>query len=121
MRQQRDRTSVLEDLIKVATRIPWWMDLVIAVFAYIGFHLWHVHFLHEMNQIDNAAPDPVSKNPGVAINNAVSEGISRGGIVVGNIVTEVFQYVVPVLFVMGSISSAIREKKMKRRKPDEIV
>ena len=57
-------------------------------------------------------------NPAAAIPNAVNAGLARGGIVVGNIATEVFQYAVPVLFVMGSISSAIREQKMKRRKWD---
>jgi len=46
--QRRGRTSLLEDLLNLATRLPWWMDLMIAVFAYIGFHLWHVHFLHEI-------------------------------------------------------------------------
>ncbi|MHB8316787.1 MAG: hypothetical protein ACYDCW_13790 [Acidithiobacillus ferrivorans] len=91
---------------------------MIAVFAYIGFHLWHVHFLHEMNPMNEPVPVPVpvAANPAAAIPNAVNTGLARGGIVVGNIATEVFQYAVPGLFVMGSISSAIREQKMKRRK-----
>lgn len=61
---QRGRPSLFEDLLNIATCISWWMDLMIAVFAYIGLHLWHVHFLHEMNQINNAVPAPVSKNTG---------------------------------------------------------
>lgn len=114
--QQRSRTSLFEDLLNLAARLPWWIDLMIAVFAYIGFHLWHVHFLHEMRQLNK--PIPVSTNPAAAIPNAVNAGMTRGGIVVGNMVTEVFQYAVPGLFVIGSISSAIREQKMKRRKWD---
>ncbi|MBU2760078.1 hypothetical protein [Acidithiobacillus sulfurivorans] len=116
--QKRGRTSLFEDLLTMATRLPWWMDLMIAVFAYIGFHLWHVHFLHEMNQMNESVPVPVATNPAAAIPNAVNTGMARGGIVVGNIMTEVFQYAIPALFVMGSISSAIREQKMKRRKWD---
>ena len=113
--QRRGRTSLFEDLLNLATRLPWWMDLMMAVFAYIGFHLWHVHFLHEMNPINKPVPVPVVANPAAAIPNAVNAGLARGGIVVGNIVTEVFQYVAPRLLVMGSISSAIREQKMKQR------
>ena len=60
--QQRGRTSLLEDLLNLATRLPWWMDLMIAVFAYIAFHLWHVHFLHEMNPINEPVPVPVVAN-----------------------------------------------------------
>jgi len=114
--QQRGRTSLFEDLLNLATRLPWWMDLMMAVFAYIGFHLWHVHFLHEINTLNE--PVPVVANPAAAIPNAVNTGLARGGIMVGNIATEVFQYAVPGLFVMGSISSAIREQKMKRRRWD---
>ena len=119
--QQRGRTSLFEDVLNLATRLPWWMNLMIAVFAYIGFHLWHVHFLHEMNQMNEPpAAVPVAANPAAAIPNAVNAGMAHGGIVVGNIVTKVFQYAVPGLFVMGSISSAIREQKMKRRKWDRM-
>ena len=116
--QHRGRTSLFEDLIHLATRLPWWIDLMIAVFAYIGLHLWHMHFLHEMHQLNKPIPVPVATNPAAAIPNAVNAGMARGGIVVGNIMTEVFQYAVPGLFVIGSISSAIREQKMKRRKWD---
>ena len=87
-----------------------------AYIPYIGFNLWHVHFLHELNPINAPVPVPVVTNPAAAIPNAINAGLARGGIVVGNIATEVFQYAVPGLFVMGSISSAIREQKMKRRK-----
>ena len=116
--QRRGKTFLLEDLLILATRLPWWMDLMIAVFAYIGFHLWHVHFLHEMNPINAPVPAPVAANPAAAIPYAVNAVLAHGGIVVGNVATEVFQYAVPGLFVMGSISSAIREQKMKRRKWD---
>ena len=73
---------------------------MMAVFAYIGFHLWHVHFLHGMNPMNEPVPVPVAANPAAAIPNAVNAGLARGGIVVGNIATEVFQYAVPGLFVM---------------------
>jgi hypothetical protein len=33
--QQRGRTSLFEDLLNLATRLPWWMDLMMAVFAYM--------------------------------------------------------------------------------------
>jgi hypothetical protein len=89
--QQRGRTSLFEDLLNLATRLPWWMDLMIAVFAYIGFHLWHVHFLHEMNPINEPVAVPVAANPAAAIPNAVKAGLARVGIVVGNVATEVFQ------------------------------
>lgn len=118
--QRHNRTSLVEDLLNLATRLPWWMDLLLAVFVYFGFHLWHIHFLHEMNQLNAPVPPPATTNPITAIPNAVNTGIAHGGILFGNIATGVFQYLVPVLFVLGSISSAIREQRMKRRQGDNM-
>lgn len=98
----------------LATRLPWWMDLLLAAFAYIGLHLWHGHFLSEMNQVTSPVSFPAKANPATAIPDAVNIGLDHGVIVVGSIFTQVFQYVVPALFVLGGIASAIREQKLKR-------
>lgn len=75
-----------------------------------------LNFRHEMNPINESVPVSDVANPAAAIPNTANSGLVRGGIVVANIATEVFQYVVPGLFVMmGNISSAIREQKMKRK------
>lgn len=112
--QRHSRISVAEDLLSLATRLPWWMDLLLAVFAYVGLHLWHGHFLSEMDQVTSPALIPAKANPATGITDAVNAGLDHGVIVVGSIFTQVFQYVVPALFVLGGITSAIREQKLKR-------
>ena len=88
------------------------MDLLLAVFAYVGLHLWHMHLVQEMNHIN--APAPANANPLTALPYAVNAGLAHGMILFGIIATEVFQYLVPVLFGLGGIASAIREQKLKR-------
>ena len=112
--QRRSRTSVVEDLLSLATRLPWWVDLLLAVFSYVGLHLWHGHFLSEMKQATSSVSIPAKTNPSTVITDAVNTGLDHGLIIVGSIFTRVFQYLVPVLFVMGSITSGIRDQKMKR-------
>jgi hypothetical protein len=89
------------------------MDLLLAVFSYVGLHLWHGHFLSEMNQVTSPVSIPAKTNPATEITNAVNTGLDHGLIMVGSIFTQVFQYLVPVLFVMGGIASGIREQKVK--------
>ncbi|MBU2718150.1 hypothetical protein HF563_01800 [Acidithiobacillus ferridurans] len=50
--QQHGKTFLFEDMLTLATKLPWWMDWMMAIFAYIGFHLWQAYFLHEINPIN---------------------------------------------------------------------
>lgn len=116
--QRHSRTSIVEDLLSLATRLPWWMDLLLALFAYFGLHLWHIHLLQSINHINSSVPMPANANPLTALPHAVNAGLAHGIILFGSIATEIFQYLVPVLFVLGSIASVIREQKLKRTKRD---
>lgn len=88
---------------------------MLAVFAYVGFHLWHGHFLSEMSQVTTpSVPVPAKTDPATGITDAVNTGLDHGLTVVGNIFTQVFQYLVPALFVLGGVASGIREQKLKR-------
>lgn len=44
---RRNQTSTLEDMLTLASRIPWWIDLILLVVSYVGLHLWHAALVHQ--------------------------------------------------------------------------
>nr|RNF71050.1 hypothetical protein EC580_01715 [Acidithiobacillus sulfuriphilus] len=102
---RRRNTSLVEDLLNMASRIPWWMDAIVAALSYIGLHLLYVH----LGRL-TAFPPPVPKsgvNPLTAATSAVHSAFGHAWIIVGRIFSGVFQYAMPVLFVLGGIVSLV--------------
>lgn len=93
----RKKQSLLEDLIDIAARLPWKAGLVLALIAYLGFHY--------------AATLPVVP---VATTDLKNYSQSIGGSVGRQLLitfSSIFQYVVPLAFLIGSVISFIRGRR----------
>ena len=91
---RRRRTSLIEDLIEIASRLPWWVSLLIAVGSWLILH-----------PIADKSPDPLKGAHQV------------GPFMVGQIFrTFAFfgQFVLPVVFVIGAIGSVLARAERRR-------
>ncbi len=109
-RPQRSRryTSTMEDLLTIASRIPWWINLILIVVSYVGLHLWHAHLADLVHLYEQPAPPPKLANPMDAVTVGVHTAIARAPVYVGAILTEILQYLFPVIFFLGGTVSLIR-------------
>lgn len=85
----RRRTSAFEDLLEIASRLPWWLGLVLAGVCYVWLH--HV------------ATEPMTTGPADLKN--------MGGLMVGMYwrgFATAFQYILPAVCVLGAAVSAYR-------------
>ncbi|MFU6993186.1 restriction endonuclease [Pseudomonas paraeruginosa] len=91
---RRRRTSLIEDLIEIASRLPWWVSLLIAVGSWLILH-----------PIANTQPD-VPKDLHQMGQSAVGQLIR----------TFAFfgQFVLPAVFVIGAIGSVLARAERKR-------
>lgn len=87
----RTKTGFLDDLLDIASMLPWWIDLLIAVLSYFG--------LHNLTLIDV----PIVPQP------------SKMGDLLTSQLTKTFasigQYLIPFIFTLGSFISFFRRKK----------
>ncbi len=91
---RRRRTSLIEDLIEIASRLPWWVSLLIAVGSWLILH-----------PIADKSPDTLKGAHQV------------GSFMVGQIFrTFAFfgQFVLPAVFVIGAIGSVLARGERKR-------
>lgn len=93
----RKRSSVLEDLMEIASNLPWKVGVGLAVVAYLVLHYF-------------ATKTPLTTNPVElkAMGNTVVDGVFSG---VGVMLAGVLQYVVPLALLIGAGASAIRSKR----------
>jgi restriction system protein len=87
----RRKQGVLLDLVEVATRWPWWVGLVLAVLAYIGFHA--------LAGISIPPPKTINDFGG----STVRQMFKVGGMLL--------QVLVPLALVLGALVSAIKQKR----------
>ena len=90
----RRKTSVIEDLIDVASRLPWWLGLTLAAISYFGLH-WYAN-----------KPLPAAANVNLMGEVAVS-AIWHGFAMFG-------QYLLSFAFVAGAGLSAWKARKRSR-------
>lgn len=91
---RRSKTSPFEDLIFIASRLPWWVSLLIAFAAWLFFH--------------SVATSPAP---------AVASTKQLGEMMVGQMFrtfSMFLQYIVPAAFVFGSIASVIGRSKRRK-------
>ncbi len=100
------KTSIMEDLLTLATRLPWWMDIFIAILSYVVFHMLYLHIASVVATLDS--PPAHVANPVTAAVNSAFPAAFR---VVGKIFTGVFQYLLPVIFLLGGVASFFRRRK----------
>jgi restriction system protein len=89
---RRYRQSPLEDLIEIASYLPWWVSILLAIISYL--------ILHSL-AIDDAITDIQGiKKTSEIMTHAVTKGILTG-----------MQYIIPIAFTGGAIVWAIKRRK----------
>lgn len=91
----RRKTSLFEDLIGVAGKLPWWVSAVLAVVSYLVLHA----IASRPVMTANVAPGQLGA--------AAASGMATG-------LTTLLQYVLPATFGLGAIMSAIAAAKDKQ-------
>lgn len=82
---RRRRTSAFEGMIELASRLPWWLSLILALASYLFLHAYAI------------SPAPRVIDPHQMASNLISSmfrGLATGG-----------QYFLPLIFVFGAIGS----------------
>lgn len=95
----RKKTSPLEDLMDVTAALPWQVGVVLAVIAYAGLHYF-------------ATRAQLTTNPAElkAIGKTVGDSVVHG---VGTTLASVFQYILPLVFLLGSWVSFSRRRRQR--------
>lgn len=117
-RYRSSRSSTIGDLLTLASRIPWWLDLVLLLVSYVGFHMWHIHLLAKTSSANTMVQPSHSISPQANLKNAIQHGFANGFVFVGVIFTEVFQYLIPVVFFIGGLVSFFRDRGVRSRERD---
>lgn len=91
---RRRRKSEIEDLIDIASILPWWLGLSIAVLSYV--------LLHPLAE----TPVPTATSPG-DIAGPITAQVIRTGAMIG-------QYFLPIIFVFGAGASALKAYRNKK-------
>lgn len=92
---RRRKTSAFDDLIHIASRLPWWLSLLIAFVAWFLLHSYAI------------SPPPVVTADPKQLGQLMAGSAFRG-------IAMLLQYLVPAAFVLGAIGSVIA--RAKRRK-----
>jgi len=85
------REGLLDVLIAIATKLPWWLSLVLAAASYAG--------LHYIAVADTPTPTTMK---------AIGEIVIRAGT---KTVASIFQYVLPIAFIVGAVLSVSGKSK----------
>jgi len=89
----RRRTSLAEDLVELAALLPWWAGVLLALVSYL--------LLHRMAVQPLAVP-PGANQVGAIIGASMGRAAASAG-----------QYVLPCIFMLGAVVSALGRHKRK--------
>jgi restriction system protein len=89
------RTSTIEELLNMTSKLPWWLGVVLALTSYL--------------LLDYFSGEKVAPSPGI-------QGIEPDFIlgIIGGTFAGILKYVLPAVFLAGSTVSAISRAKRKR-------
>lgn len=93
----RKKQSPLEDLVDIAAHLPWKAGLVLALIAYLGFH--YAASLPMM---------PIATTDLKSYNQSIGHSVGRQLLIT---ISSIFQYVVPLAFLVGSAVSFFRGRR----------
>ena len=93
----RKKSSVLDDLVDIAAQLPWQAGVGLAVIAYFILHYF-------------ATRAPLTMNPAElkALGKTMGDSMTHG---LGTMLASVFQYIVPLAFLVGSFVSFSRRRR----------
>jgi len=92
---RKRRTSPLEDLIELASLLPYWLSLVIAVATYLFFHSFAIADIQPVIKTGSAMPENI-------------------GLILFWSIAVALQYLVPAAFVLGAIVSGFKAFQGRR-------
>ena len=102
--------SAAELLLTLASRIPWWIDLLLALGAYVGFGLLREHLVLQVGaSIQNSAATHAAP-PVVA---AVNSTLVHAWIPVAEIFASAFRYLISAFFLIGGLVSLFSKRAAK--------
>jgi restriction system protein len=88
------RRSLFDDLMAVTAKFPWWVGIVLAVIAYIGFHAFATR------------PNPMTPQNVAGLGEFARHRLWKT-------IATFLQYVPPAGFLFGAVGSLIRRRKNK--------
>ncbi|MHB1700859.1 MAG: hypothetical protein ACYCSN_12170 [Acidobacteriaceae bacterium] len=97
----------------MASRIPWWADVLLAAGAYVLFGLLDAHLAqHVAVAVSNDAPVAHSAMPVTA---AVNTALAHAWVPAMEIFAKAFQYLIPAFFLIGGLVSFFKSRGSNRR------
>ncbi|MDD2337742.1 MAG: restriction endonuclease [Geobacteraceae bacterium] len=90
----RDKNSLIEDLFEIASKLPWWADVLLALVSYLALHIY------------SASPVGTLTGPG-QMGTIVVKSFARTLATFG-------QFIFPFVFLLGAIISFINTRKQKQ-------
>ncbi len=108
----RQTPSTAELLLTLASRIPWWADVLLAVGAYVLFGLLDAHLTQ---QVAAAVPNNIAAHAAMPVAAAVNTALAHAWMPVMEIFTKAFQYLIPVFFLIGGLVSFFKSRGSNRR------
>jgi restriction system protein len=93
MAKRGQRKGVADDLLAIATKLPWWVSLVIAAIGFFGLH------------------GLASQPPATATSMNDIGSVAVGGLL--RTLAWIGQFIVPLIFVVGAVASALGQKKRR--------
>jgi len=93
-RRKKQRQSLFEELFEIATKLPWWVGVVLAAVAYFVLHHYAVMEI------------TVTAGAG-GVGSGLVKGVFKG-------LASVLQYILPLVCLVGALVSAISQAKNKQ-------
>ena len=100
--------SAAELLLTLASRIPWWIDLLLALGAYIGFGLLREHLVL---QIGASIPNSAAAHAAPPVVTAVNSALAHAWVPVAEIFASAFRYLIPAFFLIGGLVSLFKTRR----------
>ena len=91
MARRSERKGVVDDLLAIAARLPWWASLIVAVVSFV--------FLHRI-----AGQDVGTATSTTDIGAVAARGLFQT-------LANIGQYIVPLIFTVGAVVSVLGQRK----------
>lgn len=104
MRLRKGRRTRFSRIMDMLALFPWWASVLIAFFSYLTLHDLSLFFAHSL-------VTPVAHGPGGPLVAALGPRLVGNSMGYG--LTHFFQYILPLLFVIGAFYSVIRGRQAR--------
>ncbi|WP_112484324.1 hypothetical protein [Thiomonas sp. X19] len=99
-------------LLTLASRIPWWADVLLAAGAYVLFDLFGAHLAqHVAMAVPN---DAAAAHAAMPVTAAVNAALAHAWVPAVEIFAKAFQYLIPAFFLIGGLVSFFKSRGSNR-------